>query len=84
MPADEERDVWEELRESGERLRRRIAEVRAYHEDLRRSVRGTRRECARFLGEQLGRDLPDPEPEITNQLWFDFLTEHPELTGWHG
>jgi hypothetical protein len=59
------------LRHNRQELSRRAGEL----EELERS-------CARLRGHLLGENLPDPEPEITNELWFAFLVEHPELTGW--
>lgn len=44
--------------------------------------RETRHRAERAYGRILGERLPDAEP-VDNARWFDFLLEHPELTGWN-
>ncbi|MFL5914119.1 MAG: hypothetical protein ACJ752_00570 [Gaiellaceae bacterium] len=61
----------------------RLVEAGRRHDEILRACREERehRELVE-VGRALGDNLPEPEAEITNRAWFDFLLGHPELTGW--
>lgn len=86
--AKETRRRLEDLRLRDEGISERLRDLRSRDEGLRsrweqlhRDVQETARGCARTYGRVLGYRLPDAEP-VDNERWFDFLVDHPELTGW--